>query len=154
MILISACLVGIDCRYDGGSRWEQELMAFVEQGKAVLVCPEQLGGMSTPRPPCEIVGGDGSDLLEGKVKVLNCHGEDKSDSFVKGAEETLKIANLYKAKGAILKAKSPSCGSGQIYDGTFARKLQVGDGVTAALLKKNGLLVLDESNFREYIEKV
>ncbi|AOT68802.1 DUF523 domain-containing protein [Geosporobacter ferrireducens] len=154
MILISACLVGIDCRYNGGSYCEQELMTLVEQGKAVLVCPEQLGGMSTPRPPCEIVGGDGTTLLEGQTRVLNCHGEDKSDFFIKGAKETLKIAKLYKAKGAILKAKSPSCGSGQIYDGTFSRKLQAGDGVTAALLKNNGLVVLDESNFREYIEKM
>lgn len=154
MILLSACLAGVDCRYDGGSRLEQELIDLVKQGKAILVCPEQLGGMTTPRPPCEIIGGDGEAVLKGQAKVSNCHGEDRTACFVKGAEETVKIAKLYGAKAAILKAKSPSCGSGHIYDGTFSKKLQDGDGVTTALLKKNGFVVLDESNFREYIEKM
>ncbi|MBB6218244.1 uncharacterized protein YbbK (DUF523 family) [Anaerosolibacter carboniphilus] len=153
MILISACLVGVDCRYDGGSKRIDEIEKLVKEGKAILVCPEQLGGLPTPRIPCEIKDGDGSKVLEKGARVLNKEGEDLTDSFVKGAEETLKIAALYGVKKAILKARSPSCGKNRIYDGSFQKLLIDGDGVTAALLKKHGILVLDEEDFREYIEK-
>lgn len=151
MILISACLVGIDCRYDGGSCAQEELITLVKEGKAILVCPEQLGGMGTPRPPCEILKGDGDSLWQGEGRVVNCHGEDKTVPFIKGAEETLKLAKMYGVELAILKAKSPSCGSENIYDGSFTGKLKKGEGVTAAVLKRQGIRVLNELNFREYI---
>jgi uncharacterized protein YbbK (DUF523 family) len=151
MILISACLAGVDCRYDGGSKRIDEIEKLVKEGKAILVCPEQLGGLSTPRIPCEIRGGDGNNVLEKSAKVLNRVGEDLTDRFVKGAEETLKIAALYGVRSAILKARSPSCGKSKIYDGSFQKLLTNGDGVTAALLKNHGILVLDEEDFREYI---
>ena len=153
MILISACLAGVDCRYDGGSKQIDEIEKLVKAGKAILVCPEQLGGLPTPRIPCEIRGGDGSNVLENSAKVFNREGEDLTDRFVNGAKETLKIAALYGVKRAILKARSPSCGNSKIYDGSFQKLLTEGDGVTAALLKKHGILVLDEGDFREYIEK-
>ncbi|KXG74388.1 DUF523 domain-containing protein [Thermotalea metallivorans] len=152
MIMVSACLAGLNCRYDGGNNGLEEIEKLVKEGKAVLVCPEQLGGMPTPRIPCEIVHGDGAEVLERKGKVINRNGEDMTIYFIKGAEETLKIAKLYGIRTAILKARSPSCGKKCIYDGTFSKKLKKGEGVTAALLKKHGILLLDEEDFREYME--
>lgn len=152
MIMISACLAGVDCRYDGGNNSIDKIIKLLEEGKAILVCPEQLGGMTTPRKPCEIVGGDGRDVLEGEGKVIDNEEKDQTSFFIKGAEETLKIAKMYGVDMAILKARSPSCGNGCIYDGTFSHKKKEGSGVTAVLLKENGIKVLDEENFREYIK--
>ncbi|WZL74511.1 DUF523 domain-containing protein [Clostridiaceae bacterium 35-E11] len=152
MILISACLAGVHCRYDGGNNETKEMVRWVQKGKAILACPEQLGGLSTPRLPCEIVDGDGGDVLCNKAMVINKEGQDQTRYFIKGAEETLRIAKLYGVKTAILKARSPSCGSGCIYDGSFSGGKKKGDGITAAILKQNGIKVLDEENFREYIK--
>jgi uncharacterized protein YbbK (DUF523 family) len=105
------------------------------------VCPELLGGLSVPRVPAEIVGGDGLDVLEGKAKVLNMDGVDVTAQFVEGAKRTLQIAQAIGAEEALFIEKSPSCGCGKIFDGTFKEKFRAGDGVTAALLKKNGIIV-------------
>jgi uncharacterized protein YbbK (DUF523 family) len=147
LILISACLAGIDCKYNGGNNLKEEILKLVKEKKAILVCPEQLGGLATPRVPCEIVGGGGQAVLEKQAKVMNKNGEDQTTCFLKGAEETLKIAKLYDVRTAIFKGKSPSCGSGTIYDGNFSGNKKDGDGVTAALLKNEGIRVVDEETF-------
>ncbi|QEK12482.1 DUF523 domain-containing protein [Crassaminicella thermophila] len=152
MILISACLAGVNCRYDGGNNKNKEILKLVKEKKAILVCPEQLGGLPTSRIPCEIVDGNGEDVLMNKAKVMDKNGEDKTLHFIKGAQETLKIAKLYGVETAILKARSPSCGCGIIYDGSFLGNKKEGNGVTAALLKKEGIRVFDEENFKEYIK--
>lgn len=148
MILVSACLCGVDCKYNGSNNINDEIMDMVKEGKAVLVCPEQLGGMETPRPPHEIAGGDGIDVLEGRAKVISEENMDSTEKFLKGAYETLKIAKFYNVEKAILKAKSPSCGHGKIYNGTFSHELIDGNGVTAELLSKNGIEVYTEDNFK------
>jgi len=148
MIIISACLVGINCKYNGKNnlaQWVKDLPQTI-----VPVCPEQLGGLPTPRPPAEIILGDGSDVLDGKAKVITNTGKDVTKNFVTGADMTLKIARLVGAEKAILKSNSPSCGSCYIYDGSFTGKLGKGDGVTAALLKKNGIKVFTENDIIDF----
>ena len=142
--IVSACLLGINCRYDGGNALDVRLVEAVRRGDIVPipVCPEQLSGMPTPRSRCEIVGGDGFDVLNGKARVLDEHGRDVTDFFVRGAREVLKIAELVGAKVAIMKDFSPSCGCGEIYDGSFTGKRRKGFGVTSALLKLSGLKVM------------
>ncbi len=134
MIIVSACLAGLRCRYDGAAKPCQEVIRLVAEGKAIPVCPEQLGGLPTPRVPAEINGG----------KVINREGVDVSAEFSRGAEESLKLAKLVGAAAAILKARSPSCGSGETYDGSFTGTLVSGDGVFAALCKANGIEVKTE----------
>ncbi|WP_319780896.1 DUF523 domain-containing protein [Maridesulfovibrio sp.] len=126
MYIVSGCLAGLCCRYDGGNNADERVMKLVAEGRAIPVCPEQLGGLATPRPPCEIVNG----------KILSNEGNDVTEKFTRGAEEALKLAKLVGSKKAILKARSPSCGIGRIYDGTFSGKLIDGDGFFAALLRK------------------
>jgi len=134
MKIVSACLAGIKCRWDGESKPCQKVVDLVKEGKAIPVCPEQLGGLTTPRIPAEQRG----------KKVFTKDGKDVTSQFDRGAEETLKIARLSGCKEAILKSKSPSCGSGKVYDGTFSGNLIDGDGVTANLLKKNNIKVITE----------
>jgi len=148
MILVSACLLGVNCKYNGGNNLASELIRLLEAEGMVPVCPEQLGGLGTPRVPAEIQGGEGNDVLEGHARVLSKEKEDVTEAFVKGAEETLKLAKLFDVKKAVLKARSPSCGCGIIYDGSFSAKTINGDGVTTALLKKNGIEVLTEESFK------
>ncbi|TCP53798.1 uncharacterized protein YbbK (DUF523 family) [Tumebacillus sp. BK434] len=147
MKVISACLVGCQCRYDGDDNLIREFQEMVEKGEAVFVCPEQLGGLSTPRPPAQIVGGTGEDVLDGKAKVVTDQGEDVTAEFVKGAEQALKMAQLVGAQEAILKERSPSCGSSVIYDGSFSGAKMPGDGVTSALLRRHGIAVYSEETF-------
>lgn len=149
MIIVSACLCGINTRYDGKSNLNEKVMKLLKEGKAVLVCPEQLGGLSTPRPPHEIVHGTGAQVLDGDAKVISIEGSDGTLEFIKGAEETLKIAKEVNANIAILKAKSPSCGKGKIYDGSFSGKKIDGNGVTAELLIRNGITVYSEEELDE-----
>ena len=143
--LISACLLGVRCRYDGGHSRD---VAVIKQHETepsisiISICPEELGGLSTPRPPAEIVGGDGADVLAGTAKVITAAGEDVTDAYLRGAHQTLGIAQSHGATRVILKARSPSCGCGNIYDGTFSGTLKAGDGVTAALLKQHGIAVI------------
>lgn len=137
MKIVSACLAGIKCRIDGGAKPCQNVIELVRQGKAIPVCPEQLGGLPTPRTPSE----------QKKDRIVAKDGKDVTFNFEKGAEEALKIALLAGCKEAILKSKSPSCGSGKVYDGTFSGRLINGDGVFVKLLKKNNIYVRSENEF-------
>lgn len=144
--LISACLIGLDTKYSGGNNLENHFSEMVKAGEAVPFCPEQAGGMPTPRDPSEIIGGDGRDVLEGKARVITDKGQDVTENFLKGAEEAYKLAKLLGADKAILKSKSPSCGCKCVYDGTFGGSLRKGMGVTAAYLQKHGITVIDSEH--------
>jgi uncharacterized protein YbbK (DUF523 family) len=147
MKLISACLLGIKCAWDGQDIYKSDKAIELSNSEMLMpVCPEQLGGLRTPRAPQEIQGATGEDVLDGKCKVLNINGEDVTQKFINGAEETLKIVKLFHIEEFIGKSRSPSCGCGQIYDGTFSRALIDGDGVTTALLKRNGIRVITEED--------
>ena len=140
MYIISACLAGVDCKYSGGNNKNDKVIDLVRQGKAVLVCPEQLGGLSTPRLPSEI-----KDIGCERV-VVSTSGEDVTQQFLKGAKETLNIAKMMNIKKAILKSRSPSCGCGKIYDGSFTKTLKDGHGFTAELLISNGIEIFNEES--------
>ena len=144
-ILVSACLAGYPCRYDGKAQTDSSIVELLRSGIAVPVCPECMGGLPTPRLPAEIVGGSGEDVLFGTAKVVasdKCdHVTDVTASFIKGAEAALAAAKENLASKAILKANSPSCGCGTIYDGTFSGTRKHGNGVTAAMLLANGISV-------------
>lgn len=136
MKLCSACLLGIQCRYDGRSKPNDKVIELSKKEILIPVCPEQLGGLPTPREASEQKRGG----------VVTKSGKDVSENFIKGAEQVLVLAKLFGIKEAILKQKSPSCGCGKIYDGNFSDTLIGGDGVTATLLKKNGIRVLTEED--------
>ena len=131
-VLVSACLLGVDCKYNGGNNYDEEIFKELEKYELIPVCPEIFGGLSTHRKPSEIVGD----------KVINNEGLDVTNNFKRGAEETLELAKKLGVKKAILKAKSPSCGNGKIYDGTFTGTIIDGDGITTKLLKENGIEVI------------
>lgn len=137
-ILISACLLGQYCRYDGKTKVYPQVQNLLGRDDIHLipVCPEQCGGLATPRPAAE---------RQGK-RVVTANGSDVTAQYQRGAEAALYWARLFHCTKAILKEKSPSCGHGQIYDGTFSRTLTVGDGVTAALLRAKGLEIIGESD--------
>lgn len=141
-ILISACLLGIRCRYDGAGKFDPCIKQLLDRHHLIPVCPEIYGGLSTPRDPSERAGD----------KVLNKKGRDVTAAFFKGAEETLALAKLFHCEYAILKERSPSCGHGKIYDGTFSGTLMNGNGVTAELLEKNGIRVLGESEMEKLMD--
>ena len=132
-ILVSACLLGQKCKYNGGENSSQKVLDFVEGHEVIPVCPEVSGGLPTPRIPCEIVDG----------VVTNKNGESKDKEFRSGAEICLKKAIDEKADLAILQSRSPSCGVKQIYDGSFSGKLIDGSGIFASMLSQNGIKVLD-----------
>jgi len=145
MRLISACLLGLKCAWDGEDNYRSDkAIKLLDTETLIPVCPEQLGGLKTPRAPQEIQEGSGEDVLDGKCKVLNKNGEDVTREFVAGAGETLRIARQFHIEEFIGKSNSPSCGCGRIYDGTFSQKLIAADGVTTALLKRNGIGVITE----------
>ena len=146
MIIVSACLCGINCKYNGGNNLDERVLKLLKEGKAIPVCPEQLGGQETPRAPHEIVNGSGNDVLNAKARILGPEGDDVTQQFIKGAYETLRIAEETSASMAILKARSPSCGVSQIYDGTFSGNKRQGNGVTAQLLLSNGIKVYTEED--------
>ena len=135
MILISACLLGCACRYDGRSKPHPLAQELARRGLAVPVCPEQLGGLPTPRAPSEQRDG----------RVVSADGADVTAQYRRGAEEALRLAKLYGCTAAVLKERSSSCGSGTIYDGTFSGTLTDGWGVAAALLREHGIRVIGES---------
>ncbi|CAH2212396.1 DUF523 domain-containing protein [Tepidibacter aestuarii] len=147
MILVSACLIGVDCKYNGCNNKNDKIINYLKDKNIVPVCPEQLGGLCTPRIPAEIVEGSADDVIDGNAKVVNKEGQDVTEEFLKGAYETLKICRILGVKQAILKEKSPSCGSNQIYDGSFKSKLIDGYGITAALLIKDGVDLKSEKYF-------
>ena len=143
-ILVSACLLGLACRYDGGSKPDSRLARLTAAGKLLPVCPEQLGGLPTPRPAVEIVEGSGGDVLEGGARLRDEKGVDRTETFLRGARETLVLARMAGCRRAILKERSPSCGTG------FLKSLggvqRDGEGVTAALLAREGLEILSEES--------
>jgi uncharacterized protein YbbK (DUF523 family) len=141
MKIISACLLGVNCNFEGKNWQNTELLKEFAEGGLFPVCPEVLGGLTCPRDPSEIIGGDGGDVLDGKAKVVSINGKDVTEQFLKGAQQTLAIAKAVSATEAVLIEKSPSCGAGKIFDGTFTEKFKPGDGVPAALLKRNGIKV-------------
>jgi uncharacterized protein YbbK (DUF523 family) len=132
MIIVSACLAGFCCAYDGKDRVESKIIELIKEGKAIPVCPEQLGGLTTPREPVEIVNG----------KVMTKEGRDVTHNFQRGAEEVLNFAKNIGATSAILKSRSPSCGFGTIYDGSFTGTKTPGNGFTAQLLSENNIKIL------------
>ena len=142
MYIISACLVGVRCRYNASITEDEKLCKLVQEGKALAICPEQLAGLTTPRLPCEIKKDE-----TGLERVINCNGEDLTAEFQAGAWKTLQIAQIIGAQVAILKSRSPSCGKGKIYSGNFTGKLIAGDGFTTRLLQKNGIQVYTEEDF-------
>ena len=134
-ILISACLLGVSCRYDGKSKSNDKIEALMKKYTLIPVCPEVMGGLPTPRSPVETQNG----------RAINKDGVDVTAEFEKGAEEVLRLAILYNCEYAILKEKSPSCGSQKIYDGTFTGTLIEGNGITTELLLKHDIKVIGES---------
>lgn len=145
MIIVSSCLLDIHSKYDGHSNANELLMQYSHLGQYLPLCPEQLGGLTTPRPPVEIIGGSGEDVLFNGMRARDEQGRDVTAEFVKGAAEVLKIARAFPVAAAILKERSPSCGSSLIYDGTFQHITKPGQGVTAALLRSHGIPVYAET---------
>ncbi|WP_050606700.1 DUF523 domain-containing protein [Clostridium niameyense] len=154
MILISACLCGVNCKYNGKNNLNEKVLKLFKEGRAVLVCPEQLGGQETPRAAHEIINSTGAEVLDGNAKILGPEGDDATEQFIRGAYEALKIAKECDAKIAVLKARSPSCGLSKIYDGSFTGKKKDGNGVTAELLSRNGIKIYTEENIDELLEKL
>lgn len=142
-ILISACLLGTACRYDGQNKRHPLVTALAERHQLVPVCPEQLGGLPTPRTPSERRGD----------RVVTAHGVDVTEQYRRGAEESLRLCRLLGCQAAVLKENSPSCGSGRIYDGTFTGTLTDGWGVTAELLRESGVAVYGESEIARLLEE-
>ncbi|GHI01503.1 DUF523 domain-containing protein [Neobacillus kokaensis] len=147
MILVSSCLAGLEVRYNSTHSLNKEIHKLVDENKAVTICPELLGGFLTPREHAEIVGGDGGDVLDGKAEVIEKSGKVVTELYIKGAYAALKKAKEINASGVVLKENSPSCGSSLIYNGEFKGKKIVGNGVTSALLKRNGVKVISEEKF-------
>jgi len=144
VILISACLAGLNVRYNGTNSLDEKIQRLVLENKAITVCPELMGGFSTPREPAEIVGGNGEDVLDGKATVIERTGRDVTELYLKGAYATLQKALEVGASLVVLKEYSPSCGSAMIYNGAFNGTKLLGEGVTTALLRRHGIEVLSE----------
>ena len=138
-VLVSSCLVGTNCKYDGGNNKNEKLINYLKNKEVILVCPEQLGGLSTPRVPAERI----------KEKVVTKDNKDVTENYKKGAEEVLKLAKKFQVKKAILKSRSPSCGKGKIYDGSFSHNLIDRHGVCAELLIKNGIEVISSDEWEK-----
>lgn len=141
MILVSACLVGINCKYNGENNYNEKVFNMVKEGKAIPVCPEQLGGLTTPREPSEI------KIIDGKRYVINSQGIDVTKEFEKGAEEVLALVKKLDIKKAILQTRSPSCGKGKVYSGSFDRNLVKGNGILVDLLLENNIEVINIEDY-------
>lgn len=144
MILVSGCLLGMNCRYNSLVNKDTKVVNFLKDKNFIPICPEQQGGLSTPRLPSEIQYGTGCDVIDNKAQIKNTSNEDVTEEFLRGAYEVLKLTQLVDVEYAILKARSPSCGVGKIYDGTFSGKLRDGDGVCTSLLKRHNIKVITE----------
>lgn len=144
MILVSACLLGIDCKYNGSNNEDIKVKEYLKDKEFVIACPEQLGGLSTPRNPSERVESGKDGVINKEYKIISNKGKDVTKNFLKGARQTLKIAQIYNCKDALLKDGSPSCGSTYIYDGSFMGNKIPGEGVTTELLRKNNIKVRSE----------
>jgi len=140
-VLVSACLLGVNCRYCGTGCYHEQVALLNLKHRLIPVCPEQLGGLPTPRPPVELVN----------TRAVTQTGDDFTEQFIKGAEETVKLAKTLNCTHAVLKSRSPSCGRGSVYDGTFSGKLTDGNGITAEKLQHAGITVLSEDDLSELI---
>ena len=144
MYLISACLCGVNCKYNGLNNYNEICDKLFTSGKAILLCPEQLGGLPTPRIPSEIIGESSNILNNNNGSVIDKNGNYVTPQFVKGAKETLQIAKKLNIKKAILKDGSPSCGVNYIYNGNFNGSKIKGMGITAQLLKESSIDIISE----------
>ncbi len=153
MIVVSACIAGVACRYDGTSKLNENILKLVAQRKAIPLCPEMLGGRKVPREPVEIINGDGEDVLDGKACVKDKNGNDVTQEILEGVKEFLLTIERLNVKMVILKTKSPTCGYGKIFNGTFKNELKQGNGVLAAALKRKGIKIYTEENFMEVYDK-
>jgi len=149
-VLVSACLLGQPVRYDGRASGHPDMLQqWQAEGRVVPLCPEVVGGLPTPRPPAEIIGGQGAQVLDGGVQVLTVTGEDVSAAFLAGAQQALALVRRHGIRVAVLKAGSPSCGNRLTYDGTFSGVKVPGEGVTAALLRRDGVQVFSEQELEQ-----
>lgn len=153
MYIISACLCGVNCKYNGNNNLNERCLKLFKEGKAVLVCPEQLGGLQTPRNPVEL-NNIADKVIEEEGKAISNSGEDVTKQFINGAYETLKIAKELGATRAILKEGSPSCGANYVYDGTFTGNKIKGKGITAYLLEKEGITVFSDEDLEVNNDKL
>ena len=153
-VLVSACLLGQKVRYNGSGKNQCNdlLNALIAQDRVITICPEVAGGLSVPRLPAEIQAGTGEHVLNEQARVIDSAGKDVTAEFVSGAQKALALAQQHNVRVAILKARSPSCGNAQIYDGTFSKRLLEGRGVTAALLERYGIQVFNEDEIAVAIE--
>lgn len=142
-ILVSACLLGMNCRYDGTHCYKPELERLMEEHLLIPVCPECRGGLNTPREPAERQGD----------RIVARDGTDVTEAYIRGAQETLRLAKDYNCRYAIFKERSPSCGAGVIYDGNFTHTRVPGDGMTTQLLRANGIVVLGDSQISALLHK-
>ena len=144
-VIVSTCLFGVPCRYDGKSVTDDKLIKKISSVcHPVPFCPEVYGGLTTPRDPAERIGD----------RVVSNRGKDVTDEYMKGAYECLRLAKMMGCRYALLKSRSPSCGKGMIYDGTFSGKLTAGDGVTAQLLTENGIRVFDSDHVDDFLSEI
>lgn len=141
-VLVSACLLGVNCRYNGEGALMPEVRTLMDCAELIPVCPEILGGLPTPRPPAE----------RGEDRVRTCVGGDVTEAYARGAAATLHLARLFGARFALMKERSPSCGAGEIYDGSFQHIRVAGNGVAAEALMENGVRVYGESRVRELLD--
>jgi uncharacterized protein YbbK (DUF523 family) len=154
IILVSACLLGIDCTYNNQNHKNEYVLQLMKFRKLLPICPEQLGGLPTPREPQVLVKGSGKDVLKNKTQVINQKQIDVTNNFLNGANEANKLVQLYKIKYAIMKEKSPSCGVNFIYNKTEkCEKLIEGNGVTTAKLLENGLTIYSENDLKKILQE-
>lgn len=143
-VLVSACLAGRACAYDGSARPDETILDLVREGRAILVCPEEEGGLGTPRPAAEIDGSSGDAVLDGRARVVTDRGVDVTAEYLDGARIAVERAQQHGCAAAVLKARSPACGCGHIYDGSFSKRLREGEGVAAAALRRAGIEVFTD----------
>lgn len=144
MILVSACLVGLNTKYNGGNNYNEKIFNLVKEGKAIFVCPEELGGLTTPRICSEI------KIIDNTKYVFDKNGKDITEEFVKGAKEVAELVKRLNIKTAILQSRSPSCGINKIYDGSFSGKLIDGNGILVDMLLSIGVEVIDVKDIDNY----
>lgn len=142
MLLLSSCLTGVPCRYDASSSYRRSLMESIHD-EYIHLCPEVLAGFGTPRPACEICGGSGEDVLNGTARIIGGSGRDITEKMIAGAKAAAKICFENGVAKAYLKAKSPTCGCGKIYDGSFSSTIRRGNGIFSVLLIRNGIEVIE-----------
>ena len=146
MIIVSACLAGVNCRHDGKNKEDVLIQKLISKRLAVPLCPEVLGGRPVPRVPCEISGGTAEQVLAGTATVRDKNGRDVTHEVLDGVKIFMKAVARMNVTAVILKTKSPSCGKGKIYDGTFTGKMTDGNGVLTAVLLKEGIKVYTEED--------